>query len=648
MMKKLLFLALAICLVAAVKSQNTDSLVAITKSQSHDTIKLNALSELSWQLASSDPDKALNFANEQLQLSQKINSKKHIARSYNDIGIVLIRKSSFHEALKNHQQALHLRLNLGNDNDIASSYSKIAYCNNEISDYPSALEAALPALTIYEKQGNKIYQAYMLNTLSSIYTNLSRFDKLMQTARKSYALAKEMEDKNGMATALNYIANAYAGQKKFDEAIKNEKDALALFTETGDSLSMASCLNNLGFHHTKKDDYQTALKYYFAAFDIAEIKDDPNSKAVYLHNIGNSYYNLGKYPEAEKYLNQSEKIASDQKMGDLRVLIYKSFGDLYTATGRPKQALEAYNKYAFINDSIFSSEMTSKLSEMQIKYETEKKEAANKLLMSENELKTAALSRGRLVQLFLVIGIALIILLSYLFYTRYKLKQKQILAKEMLHQQELRSKAVIEAEEKERVRIARELHDGIGQQLSAAKMNISGLEGALQLKTADEKTMLKNALDLLDESVKEVRAVSHSMMPNALIKSGLVSAVREFINKISSAGNLKINLEIIGLQQRLDPTVENVLFRVLQEIVNNIIKHSRANTVGIQFIKHDTELTVLVEDDGIGFNVAEQLKREDAGIGLKNIQSRIEYLNGEVIFDSYPGKGTTVTIEIPV
>jgi signal transduction histidine kinase len=223
-----------------------------------------------------------------------------------------------------------------------------------------------------------------------------------------------------------------------------------------------------------------------------------------------------------------------------------------------------------------------------------------------------------------------------------------VLAAEMLKQQELRSKAVIEAEEKERIRIARELHDGIGQQLSAAKLNISGLKAAIKTTDPAEVTMLQNALDLLDESVKEVRTVSHSMMPNALIKSGLVSAVREFIHKISTSGNLKMNLEIIGLKERMEAQVENILFRVLQEVVNNIIKHAKASEVSIQFIKHEKELTILVEDNGIGFDVGKELNVTDAGIGLKNIASRVAFLNGEVIFDSYPGKGTTVTIEIPL
>jgi len=218
---------------------------------------------------------------------------------------------------------------------------------------------------------------------------------------------------------------------------------------------------------------------------------------------------------------------------------------------------------------------------------------------------------------------------------------------ELINQQELRSRAIIEAEEKERTRIAKELHDGIGQQLSAAKLNISGLQASLHTNNDEEKVMLQNAIDFIDESVKEVRSVSHSMMPNALVKSGLVSAIKEFVTKISSSGALKINLEIVGLSDRLEQTVETVLFRVLQELLNNIIKHAKAAYVNIQVIKHEKELTILIEDNGVGFDTEKELSNNN-GIGLKNIQSRVAFLNGQVFFDSHISKGTTVTVEIPI
>jgi len=626
-------------------SQN-DSLEKVVLSNAVDTLKLAALTDLSWNYSASDIKKSRMYADQELELAQKINNQKYIATAYNDIGITLIKESKFKEALSYHQKALEVRLKLGNEKDIASSYSKVGYCYAEMSDYVSSLPANLKALSIYEKMGNKRYEAYTLNNIATVYDNLRNYDKLIETANRSYKIAIEINDKNGIAMALHYIAAAYKEKKDYKMAIETGKKEIQIFRETGDSNSLCSSLNNVGFFYRHINNDNMALLYYTEAITIAEKVKDLNSAALDYNNIGDIYLAAKKYEQAEQYLKKGEQLAIQQSLPDTRMVISTSLGNLYLETGRNKEAQNYYKLAMRLQDSIFSKETAKQLYDMQVKYETNKKEEENALLQKDNELKTIQLSKSRLTQLFLFGGILLSIALFYLLYNRNKLKQKQSMDAELINQQELRSRAIIEAEEKERTRIAKELHDGIGQQLSAAKLNVSGLQASLHTNNNEEKIMLQNAIDFIDESVKEVRLVSHSMMPNALVKSGLVSAIKEFVTKINSSGALKINLEIVGLSDRLEQTVETVLFRVLQELLNNIIKHAKSTEVSIQVIKHEKELTVLIEDNGAGFDVDKALNNEN-GIGLKNIQSRVAFLNGQVFFDSHLGKGTTVTVEIP-
>jgi two-component system, NarL family, sensor kinase len=150
---------------------------------------------------------------------------------------------------------------------------------------------------------------------------------------------------------------------------------------------------------------------------------------------------------------------------------------------------------------------------------------------------------------------------------------------------------------------------------------------------------------LVDESCKEVRSVSHQMMPNALLKSGLASAIREFIDKIDNR-ILKINLYTEGLDERLEENTETVLYRVIQECVNNVIKHAGANQLDISLLKDPDGISATIEDNGKGFNTTNQQKFD--GIGLKNIKSRVEFLKGTVDFDSSEGNGTLVAIHIPI
>jgi signal transduction histidine kinase len=135
-------------------------------------------------------------------------------------------------------------------------------------------------------------------------------------------------------------------------------------------------------------------------------------------------------------------------------------------------------------------------------------------------------------------------------------------------------------------------------------------------------------------------------MANALIKNGLTGAISDFVQKLSSTNTIHADLEIVGMEERLNPTLETVLFRVFQELITNIIRHAKARQLSIQLIRHEQELVLVIEDDGVGFDSSQSKNSE--GVGLKNIRSRVEYFKGQVHIDSTPDKGTTITVEIPV
>ena len=215
---------------------------------------------------------------------------------------------------------------------------------------------------------------------------------------------------------------------------------------------------------------------------------------------------------------------------------------------------------------------------------------------------------------------------------------------QLMKQQEAAVKAVMEAEENERQRIAKDLHDGIGQMMSAAKMNLSAIESEINFSNPEQKKSFSKIINLLDESCKEVRTVSHIMIPNALLKNNLGIAIHDFADKISSK-NLKVHVSTEGLDERIDSNIETVLYRVIQECVNNVIKHSDATTLDISLIRDKDGISGTIEDNGKGFDMTDNDQSD--GIGLKNIFSRIEYLKGTVDFDSAPGRGTVVALNVP-
>lgn len=240
---------------------------------------------------------------------------------------------------------------------------------------------------------------------------------------------------------------------------------------------------------------------------------------------------------------------------------------------------------------------------------------------------------------FLIEIIALSGMLAYRVKLMQGISEKLLIEKNLIQQQ--RTQAVLEAEERERIRIARDLHDGVGQTLAAARMTLGNYVSQKKIESSE----MQNSLDLLEDSIKEIREISHNMMPSSLTKFGLTSALKQFTNKINALGKLEIELQIVGFKERSDEKIELVLYRIVQEIISNTIKHAEAKKVSIELVRHDEELILIIEDDGRGFDTA---KTENHGIGLKNIATRVEYLNGNVNFDSSIGKGTSVVIEIPL
>ena len=248
-----------------------------------------------------------------------------------------------------------------------------------------------------------------------------------------------------------------------------------------------------------------------------------------------------------------------------------------------------------------------------------------------------------MVDYFAIAFLIEVVILSFALAFRFKMikEGRENLITERNYLLEKRTETIMQAEEKERMRIARDLHDGVGQLLAAARMSLGNTLGK-----HNNRKDFQSTFEILEESIRELRAVSHNMMPNVLVKLGLVSALRQLTQNFNTNGKLDVDFQVIGVHERLDNRTETVLYRVVQEIFSNIIKHSEATKVNFQMIEHENELILIIEDNGKGYDT--NLMSKSEGIGLKNIITRVEYLNGSVIFDSSPQKGTSVIIEIPL
>ncbi|MFM6925408.1 MAG: tetratricopeptide repeat protein [Ferruginibacter sp.] len=637
---KLLVAAFFFLLPVSLSAQQKiiDSIEKIIPAQKDSTLA-KSYNELTWQYRTIDQDKAIEYGNKAIALGNKINFTPAVAQAYNDLGIIYYDQQDFSSALASYHKAFDIRTKLNDQKGIGAVYNKIGIIYQKESKFDSALLYAQKALAIYEKLNDKTGISYSLNNIGIVNQNVGNLDEALKYQQQSIAIKEEIKDKLGLAGSYVNVGNIYLLKKDMAHAKEYFEKAESITRQTGNPEYLSNSLNNLASLYQKTGDYKKALPLAQESFDIRSRLGDTKGQVSCLVNMGSILTSDKQYSMAEsKYmlgLKLADTLASC--LGE-KAKLYDGLSQLYEQTGDYKKAMEMARQTVKLNDSIYTDGMNKRFSEMETKFQTAKKDKQ----IQEQQFELTK----KQYWLYGSIGFAvLLMLLGYSLYRRYKLKQEKKLQLEVMRQQDIATKAIITAEENERKRIAAELHDGVGQMMSAAKMNLSAIENEITFKDDTQKKSFEKVIGMMDESCKEVRSVSHQMMPNALLKSGLATAVREFIDKIDSR-IIKINLYSEGLNERLDTDVETVLYRVIQECVNNVIKHSGANNLDISLIKDADGIAATVEDNGRGFDTKDKQKFE--GIGLKNISSRVAFLKGTVDFDSSPGKGTLVAIHVPI
>ena len=550
-----------------------------------------------------DFDTTIEAGNKALALAKSNGDSVSVARLKRDMGVANYFSGHYDVAAKNYYEAASILEQPNNPdkrwkNELANVYNEIAKLYRKTRDLDRSLQNYDKAMAIFQQLNDSAGISMILNESGVVFEYKEDYDEAIRRYSASLEIAQHLKDSVGIAYALNFIAGVQTIQKKYDEAEKNLLQALEIRKNLKDSFSIALTYTDLGATLNARGNYAKAVACLDASNRIAE----------QIH-----------YPELMSN-NYNELCSIAEKQGDYQ------------------RSLQYFQKKVAIHDSLFSIEKTKQIEELNTKYQTVKNEQII-------EQQRNRISR----QNFLFLGTAGLVLMIGLLlwsqYKRYKLRKETQLKTEIMKQQELATKAVIEAEEVERQRIARDLHDGVGQMMSAAKMNLSAFESEIKFNSEEQKQSFETIIGLVDESCKEVRHVSHNMMPNVLLKKSLAFALQDFIDKIDKKA-LRVHLYSEGLDERFDSNTETVLYRVIQECVNNVIKHSGATSLDISVIRDKDGISATIEDNGNGFDTS--AKDTKNGIGLKNIHTRVEYLNGTVEFDSAAGKGTAITLHVPV
>ncbi len=503
-------------------------------------------------------------------------------------------------------------------------------------DNPVALPYYQEAVQLAQQAGMEAMRGRIIKNIGVLYVSWQKLPEALKHYDSALAIAKSLHDKWLEADCLNNKGIVYEISEDYPKAIELYEQALAYYTQIQKKASIAMVYSNLAIAYKYSGRLDKSIEYNLKGLELAREMKDKWKEAAMLNNIGSAYLKMNEPQKAYEFARQSVDLSNAINAKEIGVNAYQTLSEAAYALGRYQEATDHLRSLMLVKDSFINLESTRQMAELQTKYETAQKEQLIQKQQFDLQRKNYAIGAT-------VGGTLLLVLLALVFYRKEKFKQEQKRKQELLEQQEAATKAVLDAEEAERRRIAAELHDGVGQLMSAARMNLEAIVIDLKPIAGDNLLKLERVVGLVDEGCREVRAVSHSMMPNALLKRGLGSALHDFIQKIDQE-IIKIHLHLEGLQDRLPAQVESVLYRVIQECVNNVIKHSGADKLDISVLKDVNNIDITIEDNGRGFKVEEA----SGGIGLQNIRARIHYLKGTLDIESGPGRGTFIGIFIPL
>ncbi|TYZ07603.1 hypothetical protein FY528_14675 [Hymenobacter lutimineralis] len=581
-------------------SARTDSLQQLLAKSRPDTNRVRLLTLLAWNRTDDNPLLAVEYGQQSLALARQLSFKPGECRALLMMGWAFLRSGNYPTAVQTHLQARKLAESISYQGGIVHADNGLGYAHLEQGNYALALRYFFRATALAQKIHDDVLLAPIPGNIGYAYLQTNQLDSALYYTQWGYALDQRLHDWHSEIGDLSILGDIKARQN--DEAAARAFYQKSITRAQGMPVSYALCRSYLGLARLARTRGQINLASTYAQQALQASKKGGYAKGV---------------SEASGYL-----------------------AAIYAAQGNSTQAYTFLAAASTIRDSLFSQAKVMQVQALNFS------EQLRQLELGEQRKRAQVELRQRLLQAALA-GVLLLAGLGYLLISRRHLRREVEFAAERQRLIRQRAVAVLAAEEKERQRVGAELHDGVGQLLSATKMNLLALEHRVDLVTATHRELFANALQYLDESVREVRSISHNLLPTALLQAGLMPAVKNLLSNIAKIDSqLQVRMQVFGVEQgRLDVLVEAVLFRAIQEAIQNILKHAQATEIEVQLIQTEQELTVMIEDNGVGYNVA--ATSHLAGVGLQNISTRMAYLGGRADFDAVPGRGTTVTLVVP-
>ncbi len=667
----LYFFLLSICVAspekALTQTQSIDSMELALQQPAGDSVRVFAFLQLASQCFNYDSLKALRYLNEGYILTKKLKWDYATAEYYNNKAITKqygngnadVANLIFDTAIMFYQKAINANRN---KKEVSDARLSIATCKGQQGDLLSekqktkeAITAYIEALEAWKNSDNpqkQIAIATYYSKISTIYYKLDQFDKALEYDKLSLSIFMAGTNEEGKAWALVYVCDDFKALKQIDSSLLYLQKAKPIVEKLNNHRLNIQYYNKLGEINRQKKEYHTAIGYYKKTVAEAKITNDSYQAQSNQRLIAVCYIRLGEYATARKYLLMALTVAIANNYAKDKMYIFQSLTTVEEKTNHIAEAYSYLKQSVALSDSIKEGSTKKAVAEIENKYQAAEKEKEIVKLNADKQIQSLSIRQKSTLNYFLIGSLAALIIVGFLGYRNLRHRQQLAKQQDELQQQRIRElekdkqlvavDSMLKGQEDERSRLAKDLHDGLGGLLSGVKFSLSNMKDNLII-TPDNMAVFERSLDMLDTSIKELRRVAHNMMPEMLTKFGLDEALKEYCNTINATKLLSVKYQSMGMDIRLEKSAEIIIYRIIQELLNNILKHAEAQEVMVQLIKENERFSIIVEDNGKGFDTS--IIKNSKGAGLTSIQSRVDYLKGQLDIHSETGKGTLVNIE---
>ncbi len=648
----ILFLLFTVGLVSSIHAQShrIDSLRKKILASTDKKQKLAAILNICEEKNSYPSDTLAHYADELAALSNELNDKhgKNWAEYYSTFR--LLRKGANDSAFQRIIGQLK-RLQANGEDEVLQNrlYLMKATSLTRSQKTNESLAVLYELLNRLEKKPDLYIELFAYNHIGSAYEISNHFTEALDWFEKGLRKIPDPTPPSLREIYASLVLNKgitltdmyQADMKRTDLAdsaglyLRMAVDSSRTYEYIG---NLAYSLNMQGLLLSYKKQIAEAEKYYQEGLAIHRLFGDPYYIISDIVNLSNFYLNSRQPQKGIAICLEGIELSHNTKITYDLSLLYSGLAENYKASGDFIKYGETLKQVIAAKDSDYQKNSAEALAELQTRFEVQKKE--NTIIRQQYDL-----SRKN----YLIYGVSVILLLTilggFIYFNNRRKNQLLKLRQLELSQKQKTTEAVMQAEETERKRIAADLHDSVAQKMVVASMNLESIHAKITKLGEQEQKIYTAIRDLLDESTAEVRNLSHSMIPRAFTMDGLPAAIKDFLDKLPP-GSLKVDFSSSGDFSGIHENTGLMIYRIIQEAVQNVLKHAKATHLDISLILENSELDITLEDNGVGFDTS--LLAESESMGMKNIQSRVNYLNGKLEIHSEPGKGSLLAIFIPI